>query len=84
MQDPRSKYPTPPFRLQTQPWPALPRDLREEASCQQLVDEAYRRLHGLDILVCNAARQQARESILDLSSEDFDATMKTNLYARSG
>ena len=39
------------------------------------------RLGGLDILVCNAARQQAHESILDISSEDFDATMKTNVYA---
>jgi NAD(P)-dependent dehydrogenase (short-subunit alcohol dehydrogenase family) len=36
---------------------------------------------GLDILVSNAARQQARESILDVSSDDFDATMKTNIYA---
>ena len=29
----------------------------------------------------NAGRQQTRKSILDLSSEDFDATMKTNIYA---
>ncbi|WP_245344155.1 SDR family oxidoreductase [Bradyrhizobium japonicum] len=28
----------------------------------------------------NAARQQTRASILDVSSEDFDATMKTNVY----
>ena len=33
-------------------------------------------LGGLDIIVNNAARQQARASILDVSSEDFDATMK--------
>jgi NAD(P)-dependent dehydrogenase (short-subunit alcohol dehydrogenase family) len=32
-------------------------------------------------VVCNAARQQSRESILDVTSEDFDATMKTNIYA---
>ena len=38
-------------------------------------------LGGLDIVVSNAARQQSRESILDVSSEDFDATMKTNIYA---
>ena len=31
--------------------------------------------------MCNAARQQTRPSILDVSSEDFDATMKTNIYA---
>jgi NAD(P)-dependent dehydrogenase (short-subunit alcohol dehydrogenase family) len=29
----------------------------------------------------NAARQQARASILDLTTEEFDATMKTNIYA---
>lgn len=33
------------------------------------------------IIVNNAARQQTRASILDISSEDFDATMKTNIYA---
>jgi NAD(P)-dependent dehydrogenase (short-subunit alcohol dehydrogenase family) len=38
-------------------------------------------LRGLDILVSNAGRQQAHASILDISSEDFDATMKTNIYA---
>ena len=38
-------------------------------------------LGGLDIVVNNAGRQQSRESILDVSSEDFDATMKTNIYA---
>ena len=43
--------------------------------------DAVEQLGGLDILVCNAARQQAHESILDISSEDFDATMKTNVYA---
>ena len=31
--------------------------------------------------MCNAGRQQTRASILDVSSEDFDATMKTNVYA---
>ena len=36
---------------------------------------------GLDIVINNAARQQTKESILDVSNEDFDATMKTNIYA---
>src|SRR5690349_11349 len=60
---------------------AIPGDLREEAFCQKLVRDAVEQLGGLDIVVCNAGRQQARASILDLSSEDFDATMKTNIYA---
>jgi NAD(P)-dependent dehydrogenase (short-subunit alcohol dehydrogenase family) len=40
-----------------------------------------RQLGGLDIVVCNAGDSSAHQSILDLTSEDFDATMKTNIYA---
>jgi NAD(P)-dependent dehydrogenase (short-subunit alcohol dehydrogenase family) len=60
---------------------AIPGDLRDEAFCKKLVDQAVNELGGLDIVVNNAGRQQARESILDLTTEDFDATMKTNIYA---
>lgn len=60
---------------------AIPGDLRDEAFCQKLVAEAIRGLGGLDILVSNAGRQQAHASILDISSEQFDWTMKTNIYA---
>lgn len=60
---------------------AIPGDLREEAFCKKLVEEAVQQLGGLDILVNNAARQQTKASIMDISSEDFDATMKTNIYA---
>ncbi len=160
VEDPRSKYPKPPFKQQTQPWPGLarnmdpkpdhgevsyrgsgrlagrkalitggdsgmgraaaiayaregadvavnyfpteepdaqdvvqlikaagrtgvpiPGDLRDEAFCQRLVNEAVQKLGGLDIVVCNAGRQQSKPSILEISTEDFDATMKTNIYA---
>ncbi|SNR60887.1 SDR family oxidoreductase [Hymenobacter mucosus] len=60
---------------------AIPGDLRDEAFCKRMVEEAVRQLGGLDILVNNAARQQQRQSILELTTEDFDATMKTNIYA---
>jgi len=60
---------------------AIPGDLRDEQFCKQLVERAVESLGGLDIVVNNAARQQTRASILDVSSEDFDATMKTNIYA---
>jgi len=60
---------------------AIPGDLRDEAFCVRLVDEAVRGLGGLDILVSNAGRQQSHASILDISTEQFDWTMKTNIYA---
>lgn len=60
---------------------AIPGDLREESFCKSLVENSVKRLGGLDIVVSNAARQQTKPSILDISSEDFDATMKTNIYA---
>ena len=60
---------------------AIPGDLREEAFCQKLVAEAVKQLGGLDIVVNNAGRQQSHASILDISTEQFDWTMKTNIYA---
>lgn len=60
---------------------ALPGDLRDEAFCRQLVAETVKVLGGLDILVNNAARQTAQKSILDVTTQQFDDTLKTNLYA---
>jgi NAD(P)-dependent dehydrogenase (short-subunit alcohol dehydrogenase family) len=60
---------------------AIPGDIRDESFCKRLVNDAITALGGLDIVVNNAARQQTRASIGEVSSEDFDATMKTNVYA---
>jgi hypothetical protein len=60
---------------------AIPGDIRNENFCNQLVANAVRQLGGLDILVNNAARQQSVDSILDLTTEQFDSTFKTNVYA---
>jgi NAD(P)-dependent dehydrogenase (short-subunit alcohol dehydrogenase family) len=60
---------------------AIPGDIRDEAFCKKLVQDAVNGLGGLDIVVCNAARQQAHASILDITTEQFDWTMKTNIYA---
>jgi NAD(P)-dependent dehydrogenase (short-subunit alcohol dehydrogenase family) len=159
-QDPRTKYPTPPFKPQSQPWPGLagrmdprpdhgetsyvgsgrlrgrralitggdsgmgraaaiayaregadvainylpeeesdarevvdmirqagrkavpiPGDIRTAAFCRDLVAKAVSGLGGLDILVSNAGRQQSIASVLDVTDEEFDWTMKTNIYA---
>ena len=60
---------------------AIPGDLRDEAFCKKLVADAVQGLSGLDIIVNNAARQQTKQAITDITSEEFDATMKTNIYA---
>lgn len=60
---------------------ALPGDITDEAFCCKMVADAAAQLGGLDIIVNNAGRQQYCESILDLSTADFDATFKTNVYA---
>jgi NAD(P)-dependent dehydrogenase (short-subunit alcohol dehydrogenase family) len=60
---------------------ALPGDIRDEAFCQKLVADAVRQLGGLDILVNNAGKQHAVSSIADVTTEQFDATFKTNVYA---
>jgi NAD(P)-dependent dehydrogenase (short-subunit alcohol dehydrogenase family) len=60
---------------------ALPGDITDEAWCRSLVEQAVSGLDGLDILVINAGRQQFRKRVEEISSEDFDRTLKTNLYA---
>ncbi len=59
----------------------LPGDIRDEGFCQKLVADAVRGLGGLDILVSNAGRQHAALSVLDITTENFDWTFKTNVYA---
>lgn len=60
---------------------AIPGDIREEKFCTELVKRTVQELGGLDLVVSNAARQQTHPSILDISTEQFDWTMKTNIYA---
>src|SRR5213596_2925470 len=50
---------------------AIPGDLRDEAFCKKLVEQAVSELGGLDIVVNNAGRQQTKPSILDITTEDF-------------
>jgi NAD(P)-dependent dehydrogenase (short-subunit alcohol dehydrogenase family) len=56
-------------------------DIKDEAFCKDLVDTAIKGLGGLDILVNNAGKQVSQEGIDKITTEQFDATLKTNLYA---
>ena len=59
----------------------LPGDIRDEAFCQKFVADAVNGLGGLDILVNNAARQIATKKFEEITTEHFDWTFKTNVYA---
>jgi NAD(P)-dependent dehydrogenase (short-subunit alcohol dehydrogenase family) len=59
----------------------VPGDIREEQHCVDLVERAIAELDGLDILVNNAAYQMSQEGIADITTEQFDRVMKTNVYA---
>ena len=59
----------------------VPGDITRQDTCVELVRRANRELGGIDILVNNAAYQQSKKSIDEISFEQFDRTMKTNLYA---
>jgi NAD(P)-dependent dehydrogenase (short-subunit alcohol dehydrogenase family) len=56
-------------------------DIQDEEHCRRLVERCVEELGGLDILVNNAAYQMSREGIADISTEQFDQVMKTNVYA---
>jgi NAD(P)-dependent dehydrogenase (short-subunit alcohol dehydrogenase family) len=59
----------------------LPGDLTDQGYCERLIDAAVEQLGGIDLLVNVAGKQQYVEQIADLTAEQFDETMKTNIYA---
>jgi NAD(P)-dependent dehydrogenase (short-subunit alcohol dehydrogenase family) len=60
---------------------AVPGDITDEAHCQRIIDRAVKEFGKVDILVNNAAYQMTRDSIDEITTEEFDRTLKTNLYA---
>ncbi len=60
---------------------ALPGDLSDEAFSIELVRHAHEALSGLDILVNVAGKQTAVKEIADLTTEQFEATFRTNVTA---
>lgn len=59
----------------------VPGDVAQETHCRELVQRAVRAFGKLDILVNNAALQRTHKSIEEISSEEWDATFRTNIYA---
>ena len=59
----------------------LPGDICDEQHCNAMIDRAVREVGRLDILVNNAAFQRTHESVEEFSTEEFDRTFRTNVYA---
>lgn len=59
----------------------IPGDVRDESFCKDLVTKLIAELGGIDIFVSNAGKQTSQPSIEDITTEQFDATFKTNVYA---
>jgi NAD(P)-dependent dehydrogenase (short-subunit alcohol dehydrogenase family) len=60
---------------------ALPGDLADERYARDLPRRAADELGGLDVLVVNAGHQKFFPSFGGITTDDFDATMRINLYA---
>ena len=59
----------------------LPGDIQDEQHCQAMIDIAFAQFGTLDILVNNAAFQRTHEKIEEFTSDEFDRTFRTNVYA---
>jgi NAD(P)-dependent dehydrogenase (short-subunit alcohol dehydrogenase family) len=59
----------------------IPGDLSNPAHCRAVVETTVDQLGGLDILVSNAAFQMSRESLDEISDEEWDFTWATNVSA---
>ena len=59
----------------------LPGDIQNERHCSEIVDRVFSELGTLDILVNNAGFQMTHDSIEEFTTEEFDRTFKTNVYA---
>ena len=58
----------------------LKRDVRNSAECRSAVAETVERFGRLNILVNNAAYQQAQRNFEDITEEQFRRTFETNIF----
>jgi NAD(P)-dependent dehydrogenase (short-subunit alcohol dehydrogenase family) len=59
----------------------FPGDVSDPAYCRSVIERAVSELGGLDVLVNNAAYQMTHETIEEISDEEWDHTLATNLSA---
>lgn len=58
----------------------LKKDLSKHKDCKEVVDETIKKYGKIDILVNNAGVQYQADTLGEISDEQFDYTMKVNLY----
>jgi len=58
----------------------IPGDVTDRQFCEEAVERTVAELGGLDILVNNAAYQETRQSLEEISDADWDLTFRTNIY----
>ena len=56
-------------------------DIKDTEFCDKIVKETLNNFGRIDILVNNAGVQYQQKSLLDITDEQFDKTMKTNIYS---
>ena len=60
---------------------ALPGDIKDEAFCKELVQKTVDEFGSIDILVNNAGKQEFVGELQDITSEQFQHTFQTNVFA---
>jgi NAD(P)-dependent dehydrogenase (short-subunit alcohol dehydrogenase family) len=58
----------------------VPGDISDEQQCKDIINRAISEFGQLDVLVNNAAYQMSRDSIQEISSEEWEKTFKTNIH----
>lgn len=56
-------------------------DIKDTNFCDKIINETINTFGKIDILVNNAGVQYQQKSLLDITDEQFDLTMKTNIYS---
>ena len=55
-------------------------DIKDQCFCDKIVEETMNKFGRIDILVNGSAVQYQQKSLLDITDEQFDLTIKTNVY----
>jgi NAD(P)-dependent dehydrogenase (short-subunit alcohol dehydrogenase family) len=56
-------------------------DIKDEVFCRQAIEKVVKHFGSIDILVNNAGKQVYIEKFEDISSQQFEQTFKTNVFA---